>query len=465
MTAQEDLGTNCASRPYAGYLLRHIPPHDAELTECGPGTPMGEYMRRHWQPVCLSQNLKDLPVALKVLGEDLVAFRDKSGEVGVLHKHCSHRGTSLEYGIVSDQGIRCCYHGWLFGADGTILETPGEPPSSNLRNSFRHGAYPALERDGLVFAYLGPPHEKPEFPNRETFDRDDVEKIPFLVNHGNNWLQTYENMMDPVHSVFLHSRMTGLQLSRAFGEIPHVEYDETQNGGGIVYISKRRMPEDKVWVRHVDFRFPNEAHFGTLFDIGRHEVFFQRVYVTRWIVPHDDTSCTFYGWRFFDKSLPGGDRSRVGINAIDFDGQAEGSDYETKQRSPGDWEAQAGQRPIAIHALEHRASTDAGVTLLRQLLRKAVRRETPSAWPLESEVGGRASDATRVNARRTRASRHTYAQDSVLTVPQDADPAKDWRLLGDIGRRVTEILYEADDLEGDDRDVFVVEKIRELNAG
>ena len=111
---------------YSGYHLRDVPAEDAELTHVGPGTPCGEYMRRFWQPVCLSQELTDLPHAVRILGEDLVAFRDKSGDVGVLHRHCSHRGTSLEYGIVAEHGIRCCYHGWLFDIDGTILETPGE---------------------------------------------------------------------------------------------------------------------------------------------------------------------------------------------------------------------------------------------------------------------------------------------------------------------------------------------------
>lgn len=446
------------NEPYSGYYLRDVPKHDPEITHTGPGTAMGEYMRRHWQPVCLSQQILDLPFAVKVLHEDLVVFRDKSGKVGVLHKHCSHRGTSLEYGIISDRGIRCCYHGWLFSVEGKVLETPGEPFDSPLKNTIVHGAYPAVERDGLVFAYLGPPGERPAFPERETFDRDDVEKIPFLVNHSNNWLQTYENMMDPVHSVFLHSRMTGLQLSKSFSEIPHVEYEETHNHSGLVYISKRRLPNDKIWVRHVHFRFPNEAHFGTLFDIGDKDLFFRRVYVTRWIVPHDDKSCTFYGWRFFSDDLPGGDRDQIGVNTIDFDGQAEGPDYESKQRAPGDWEAQAGQRPIAIHALEHRASTDAGVTLLRQMLRQAVREEKPSAWPPESKIGARAPRVSRSNPR------FTYSQDSVLTIPQRIDLEEDWSLLGEMGRRVTEILYEADAFNDADRDAFVKMKLRELTT-
>lgn len=155
MAVQEDQSVGGVFGPYAGYFMRGVPAHDGELTETGPGTPMGEYMRRFWQPVCLAGQLRDLPVALKVLGEDLVAFRDKSGEVGVLHRHCSHRGTPLEYGIVSEHGIRCCYHGWLFDVDGTVLETPGESPHSRLKESVVHGAYPACERDGLVFGYMG----------------------------------------------------------------------------------------------------------------------------------------------------------------------------------------------------------------------------------------------------------------------------------------------------------------------
>ena len=103
---------------YGGYFHRNVPEEDAELTHVGAGTPGGEYLRRFWQPVCFSDDLKDLPLRVKMLGEDLVAFRDRRGAVGLLELHCPHRGTSLEFGLVGDQGIRCCYHGWLFGADG-----------------------------------------------------------------------------------------------------------------------------------------------------------------------------------------------------------------------------------------------------------------------------------------------------------------------------------------------------------
>ena len=92
-----------------------------------PGTPMGEYMRRFWQPGCLSEELTDVPRAIRIMGEELVAFRDKSGAIGVLHRHCAHRGASLEYGIIQETGIRCCYHGFEWNVDGTLITAPGEP--------------------------------------------------------------------------------------------------------------------------------------------------------------------------------------------------------------------------------------------------------------------------------------------------------------------------------------------------
>ena len=121
-------------RPYSGYSLRNVPAEDPEVTHTDPGTPMGELMRRFWQPVCLACELADVPLAIRILGEDLVAFRDKGGRVGILHRHCCHRGTSLEYGILCDTGIRCCYHGWHYDIDGRIRETPGEPARSTIKN-------------------------------------------------------------------------------------------------------------------------------------------------------------------------------------------------------------------------------------------------------------------------------------------------------------------------------------------
>jgi nitrite reductase/ring-hydroxylating ferredoxin subunit len=116
-----------SGQPFSGYHRILDAREDAELTHVEPRTPCGEYMRRFWQPVAMSSQIRDLPIVVKVLGEELVLFRDLSGRIGLLHKHCSHRRASLEYGILVERGIRCCYHGWLYDIDGHILETPGGP--------------------------------------------------------------------------------------------------------------------------------------------------------------------------------------------------------------------------------------------------------------------------------------------------------------------------------------------------
>src|SRR5437899_6739606 len=145
------MATTAVRQTYSGYYRRDVPSPDLELTHTGPGTPGGEYLRRFWQPICFTDELRDLPVRIRVLGEDLVAFRDFRGAVGLLELHCPHRGTSLEFGLVSERGLRCCYHGWLFDVDGTILEMPGEPETSTLKHRLCHGAYPTHEYNGIVF--------------------------------------------------------------------------------------------------------------------------------------------------------------------------------------------------------------------------------------------------------------------------------------------------------------------------
>src|SRR5215208_927266 len=140
------------------------------LTRIGPGTPGGDMMRRYWQPAALSEELPrgGAPLPVRLLGEDLVLFRDEDGRPGLLGLHCSHRGADLSYGRLEDGGLRCLYHGWLFDVGGRCLEQPGEPAGSTFHERIRHTAYPCQELGGVVFAYLGP-GEPPLLPAYEPF--------------------------------------------------------------------------------------------------------------------------------------------------------------------------------------------------------------------------------------------------------------------------------------------------------
>src|SRR5687767_3436766 len=153
------------------------------LFRVGPGTPSGEVFRRYWLPVETSSNLgggrgsvvpsAKNPIRVRVLGEDLVLFRDSTGKPGLLGEHCSHRGTSLYFGRVEEHGLRCLYHGWKYDRGGRCLETPAEPPESNFRLTVQHPSYPCEEVGGLIFAYLGPPDKQPPFPRYPMLFRDD----------------------------------------------------------------------------------------------------------------------------------------------------------------------------------------------------------------------------------------------------------------------------------------------------
>ena len=153
---------------YKGYHQVHTAKIDEEISLIEPKTPCGEFFRRYWHPVSLTSDIGQQPLPVKILGEDLVLFRTKNGKIGLVHRQCPHRNASLVFGKCEKRGIRCCYHGWLFAPDGQIIETPGEAGDStaakNIRERLRLGAYPVIEYNGLVFAYMGPPEEIPDFP-------------------------------------------------------------------------------------------------------------------------------------------------------------------------------------------------------------------------------------------------------------------------------------------------------------
>ena len=368
-----NVGDQLWRRPYGGYYQPCERREDPELTHTGPGTPCGELMRRYWQPVALASELGERPLALSVLGENLVLFRDKGGRLGLFHRHCAHRGTSLEWGIPMERGLRCCYHGWTYDIDGTCLETPGEPPHSRLKGSIVQGAYPVREIDGLIFAYLGPPDEQPEMPVWDTQMQPDTDLAAFSILFDCNWLQTHENGIDPIHAVFLHARAGRDSFGDTFFTLPRLDVVATSIGASV---QTTRRAGDNIWTRMVDLAIPNVAHIPVPWLDAAKEQYFTHAAILRWCVPVDDTHNLFIGWRYFnDENDPRriGDPRRCGKNMVDFPGQERERSYTARQIEPGDYEAQVGQGGIAVHAAEHLGTTDKGVILLRRILRRAIR--------------------------------------------------------------------------------------------
>ena len=134
-----------------------------ELTRVGADTPSGQMLRRYWWPVALAADVDTTALPVKVLGEELVIFRAGNGKFGLLDRHCPHRGASLEFGRVEQEGIRCCYHGWLFNVEGQCIEQPAEPPQSVFKSRVRQTSYRTIEAGGMIFAYMGP-EPAPNFP-------------------------------------------------------------------------------------------------------------------------------------------------------------------------------------------------------------------------------------------------------------------------------------------------------------
>jgi phenylpropionate dioxygenase-like ring-hydroxylating dioxygenase large terminal subunit len=177
------------------------------LTHTGPGTPMGDLMRRYWIPVVQSSELAPGSHAkrVKLLGESLVCFRDQQGSPGLLAEYCSHRRASLYFGRVEPTGLRCVYHGWKYGFDGRCLDAPNEPPDSNLKHTVRHRAYPCREQGGVVWAYMGAEAEPPALPDFEWAAVPAAHRFVSKRHQACNYFQGLEGGIDSSHIAFLHA--------------------------------------------------------------------------------------------------------------------------------------------------------------------------------------------------------------------------------------------------------------------
>src|SRR5262245_80190 len=177
------------------------------LCRVGRGTEMGDLLRQYWLPFLPSMELPERdgpPKKVRLLGEDLVAFRDTRGDVGLMAANCPHRGVSLFFGRNEECGIRCVYHGWKFDVDGNCVDMPNEPPEFNFKDKVKARAYPVVERGGLIWTYMGPRKTPPPMPDLEANMMPGAH-VDILVNmQDSNWLQVMEGSMDDGHAGFLH---------------------------------------------------------------------------------------------------------------------------------------------------------------------------------------------------------------------------------------------------------------------
>jgi phthalate 4,5-dioxygenase len=274
------------------------------ITRIGPGTPAGKLMRCYWQPAALADELAgNRPVKpVRLLGENLVIFRDHQGRYGLLERACPHRGTDLAFGRLEDGGLRCAFHGWLFDVHGRCLETPAEPEGSALCRNIRQTAYPVVEKSGILFAYLGA-GEPPCFPHFDCFTAPASHTFAFKGLIECNWLQSLEVGIDPAHTSFLHrffhdedstqgygklfrdrsidSDMPMTQIMREFPR-PRIEVEPTDYGLRVVTL--RRISDADTHVRVTNLVFPHAFVIPMSSEMT----------ITQWHVPIDDTRHYWY---------------------------------------------------------------------------------------------------------------------------------------------------------------------------
>jgi nitrite reductase/ring-hydroxylating ferredoxin subunit len=354
---------------------------NAILTEVGPGSPCGEFMRRYWQPVGLSEKTNATPQAVRILGEDLVLFRDGAGRAGLIYSRCAHRGTTLYYGKVEERGIRCCYHGWLFDVEGHCLEQPCEPNGGAHRELARQPWYPVEERYGIVFAYMGPPDKQPVLARFDILENLapgeylEVDDQSWAAGVGGtlpivpySWLHHYDNIMDPFHVQVLHSTFSGTQFVPEFAVMPKCDF--ATNDTGMTYVAHRRLDDGRVVDRVSQSLLPNirVVPNTTLTDGRATEV--------AWLVPVDDTHHRII--HIAKVTGPGRFTGRIMYNGKRWPEMTAAE----HQRFPGDFEAQMGMGAVSLHSEEHLATSDRGIAMLRRQLEQQIRVVAEGGDPL-----------------------------------------------------------------------------------
>ncbi len=350
------------------------------LTRVGPGTPAGELLRRYWHPIALAQDLSDESPTkfVRVLGEDLVLFRDKSGRTGLIADKCAHRGASLVYGRVEERGISCAYHGWLYDCEGNILETPPERNDAIMK-SVKTTAYPANVYLNLIWAYLGPAPVPPMTRYDTLYRKDGHRTVRVHPVLDCNWFQTMENSMDPAHLQVLHQEyIKGKReiqsTTRGFtDDVESFEFSETDYG-----LMKKRTYKTGVVDEH-------PVCFPTILRQGPS---------TQFRTPIDDE----HTWHVHVNFVPTDDGSEP-ADAFDpevviMEPYKEPADklypeahFTLQHVIPQDHMAWETQGPIANRSVEHLSYSDRGVVLLRRVAREQIEKVQRGEDPMGVQRG------------------------------------------------------------------------------
>jgi phthalate 4,5-dioxygenase len=370
-----------------------LPREDNDLlTQVGPEKPLGRLMRHYWLPALLSVEIPEPdcpPVRVRLLGENLVAFRDSQGRVGLLGEHCAHRGTSLFFGRNEECGLRCIYHGWKYAVDGTVLEIPAEPPGSTLKDKVRQTAYPCKEAAGIVWSYLGPTDKLPLLPNYEWMHLPHNNLYVTKSIQDCSWLQGLEGECDSSHLSFLHKNFTGerprgggdgaLYAADSAPELEGIEMDY-----GVRMLSCRKIDPDTVYLRVSNIVLPCHGFIPTGGLKGNPEG-----YTIHSHVPIDDTHSMRYNIHFRrNRAIDDNERQHDEEIGSDFHKRRNLENNYLQDREQQKRENFTGMGPIFLvhdscatesmgpiydRAQEHLGVSDMTVIAVRRFLLRAVR--------------------------------------------------------------------------------------------
>jgi len=326
------------------------------LCQTGPDTPMGELLRRYWHPIAGVAELEGAVTTrpVRVLGEDLVLYRDRAGTHGLVDRHCPHRRADMSYGFVEDCGLRCNYHGWLFDETGRCLHQPFEEqahPHARFKEKVAIKAYPVRALAGMLWAYLGPP-PAPELPDWDRFHHQGYKQV-VLSHVPCNWFQCQENSIDPVHFEWLHSNWSMVLRGEVGPRAPthtRLGFDEFDHGFVYRRVREDTTEDDPLWTTGRVCLWPNCLYTGHF----------------EWRVPIDDENTLSVGW--FIDPLPGDEpfeQERIPCWTAPVTDPETGRWIDSHIMNQ-DFVAWVGQGRIADRTREHLGESDRGVLLMRK---------------------------------------------------------------------------------------------------